>query len=279
MLGQNTIVVPCYNEASRLDVAAFRRFIERSATPQFLLVNDGSRDRTFEALESLREFSPQRIAVHNLGKNVGKAEAVRQGVCRALAENPKYVGYWDADLATPLESIVELRRLLDERTDLLMVFGSRVKLLGRTIDRHVMRHCLGRVFATAASLVLELPVYDTQCGAKLFRVCPETSRLFHKPFRTNWVFDVEILARFLEGQDFAARKAAESRIYELPLSEWRDVAGSKVKAWDFFKAMYELALICWHYRRGRKRIEAVGNARPVASAPSSASNDCNEIEN
>ena len=208
-MGQNTIVVPCYNEASRLDVAAFRRFIERSTTPQFLLVDDGSRDRTLEVLESLREFAPQRIAVHDLPKNVGKAEAVRQGICRALSGNPQYVGYWDADLATPLESIAEFRRLLDERTNLLMVLGSRVKLLGRSIDRRAVRHYSGRVFATAASLVLGLPVYDTQCGAKLFRVCPETCRLFREPFRTNWVFDVEILARFLAGKDRAAQDRRE----------------------------------------------------------------------
>jgi glycosyltransferase involved in cell wall biosynthesis len=246
-----------------LDVAAFRRFIERSTAPQFLLVDDGSRDQTREVLESLRKFAPQRIAVHDLPKNVGKAEAVRQGICRALSGNPQYVGYWDADLATPLESIAEFHGLLDERTNLLMVLGSRVKLPGRSI----VRHYPSRVFATAASLVLGLPVYDTQCGAKLFRVCPETCRLFREPFRTNWVFDVEILARFLAGKDRAARKAAESCIYEFPLSEWRHVAGSKVKARDFFKALYELAVIRWHYRGGRRMTEAAGHA---SAAPSSA---------
>jgi dolichyl-phosphate beta-glucosyltransferase len=243
------VVVPCYNEAARLDTAAFQQFVACGHSQQILFVNDGSTDDTAAVLEALRGWNPQRFDVYHLPRNMGKAEAVRQGVLRALRSRVDAVGFWDADLATPLEAIPQFCELLQHNPRLQMVIGARVKLLGRTIQRRLLRHWLGRLFATVASVVLRLPVYDTQCGAKLFRASPETHALFDQPFRTNWIFDVELLARFIRGRKAGGCKTAEEGIYELPLSQWRDVAGSNVKARDFFKSFFELVQVYWVYLR------------------------------
>ena len=240
------IVVPCYNEAQRLPTARFQEFLDQSSV-QFVFVDDGSRDQTAQVLENLRASREDRVTVLRLKTNQGKAEAVRQGIHVALEQHAEYTGYWDADLATPLDAIAQFMDVFAARPELDMVFGSRVKLLGRNVRRRASRHYLGRVFATVVSLMLHMPIYDTQCGAKIFRVRPNTRELFAEPFRTRWVFDVEILARYI--RQLGSPESAANRIYEYPLDRWEDVGGSKVKGSDFVVALRDIGRIYWQYLR------------------------------
>jgi hypothetical protein len=95
--------------------------------------------------------------------------------------------------------------------------------------------------------VLRLPVYDTQCGAKLFRGGPDSAALFAEPFQTRWLFDVELIARL--GKRRADAGGAARAIYEVPLPEWRDVPGSKVKPKDYLRGLGDLARIALRYGR------------------------------
>lgn len=226
------IVVPCYNEAKRLDCEAFKDFIGTNSDVDFLFVDDGSLDHTFEILRGLASHS-HRFQIFKLEVNSGKAEAVRVGILKGIDDGYQNVGYWDADLATPLSEITNFISYLKNHNNTLLLMGSRVKLLGRRIERKMHRHYLGRVFATFVSLVLDIPVYDTQCGAKIFKVNKTTRNLFSKPFNSKWIFDVEILARWKIDQDIVA-------IEEFPLLAWQDVAGSKLKPLDFLTAIREL---------------------------------------
>jgi glycosyltransferase involved in cell wall biosynthesis len=245
-----TVVIPCYNEADRLDTGAFLGFARADDSVSFLFVNDGSTDRTQEVLEGLQRADPGAFRVLRLERNAGKGEAVRRGVLLALESGPAYVGYWDADLATPLGVIAEFRGLLDDRSAVEAVLGARVRLLGRDIRRSPKRHYLGRAFATAASLALGLGVYDAQCGAKLFRASAATAMLFREPFRSTWVFDVEILARMIRARRAARQPEAAQALVEFPLPYWRDVAGSKLRARHFLRAPLDLLTIYLHYLAG-----------------------------
>jgi glycosyltransferase involved in cell wall biosynthesis len=243
------VVIPCYNEEERLDRARIEQFAQAEPDVELWFVDDGSQDRTRELLESLRTACPDTVRVVVLEHNSGKAEAVRQGVLRALESDPRHVGYWDADLATPLDDIPRFAALLDSHPELEIVFGSRVKLLGRHVERKLTRHYFGRVFATVVSVTLGLPVYDTQCGAKLFRVTPDLKGLFDRPFLSRWIFDVEIIARLIAARGRGGARAAENVIYEFPLMWWEDVHGSKLRPRDFAKAAVDLYRIWGSYLR------------------------------
>jgi len=242
-----TIVVPCYNEGARLRSGAFLEFLKRYTNVRFLFVNDGSTDNTLSVLNAMREQSDGRIQILDKQPNAGKAEAVRSGMLAAM-QNPEiaYVGFWDADLATPLDALPEFFALLANNDRLQMVFGSRVRLLGRQVHRRATRHYLGRIFATVVSIVLRLPIYDTQCGAKLFRATPELSQVLSEPFLSRWVFDVEILARYI-ALHHGDTSYLHDTIFEVPLMRWDDVAGSKVHPGDFLKASLDVFRIYLRY--------------------------------
>jgi dolichyl-phosphate beta-glucosyltransferase len=218
------IVVPCYNEAKRLDRAAFETFLAEPAGATLLFVDDGSTDDTRVLLDQIVEAYPARSAVLSLATNSGKAEAVRTGMRTALERGAAVVGFWDADLATPLPIIAELAAVLDADSDIDVVMGSRVRMLGRHIDRSGMRHLIGRTYATLASVVLGLPVYDTQCGAKLFRATTALRQALVEPFRSRWSFDVELLQRLQ--RSWGSRGI--DRIVEVPLHAWYHGSESKV---------------------------------------------------
>jgi len=212
------LIVPCYNEARRLDFDQFEAAARRD--PLWLVfVDDGSADGTADVV---RAHASDRIWLIVLDRNVGKAEAVRQGMLQAEAlpfyAQLDWIGFWDADLSTPLTELpkfFEFQALTGAPMD--AVIGSRVSRLGSCVRRRAVRHFLGRVFVTVSSILLKTQAYDSQCGAKVFRIAV-AARCFREPFVTRWLFDLEVLLRL--------RDAA---VLEYPLREWQDVAGSKMR--------------------------------------------------
>src|SRR6185312_11308360 len=124
-----TVVVPCYNEAERLDETPLLTFLDRCAEASLLFVDDGSTDTTAARLAALAARPPARIDVLSLSPNGGKAEAVRQGMLQALGRGAGTVGYLDADLSTPPDELLRLRARF-ERPEVAVVLGARVALLG-----------------------------------------------------------------------------------------------------------------------------------------------------
>jgi len=244
-----TLVVPCYNEERRLDGGALVALCDQRPDLNLVLVNDGSTDGTLQRLEAIAG-QVSRAEVLSLPENVGKAEAVQRGLLAALSGPSEVVGYFDADFSTPVPEILRLLAAT-ERQGVAVAMGSRVARLGSDIRRSQARHYLGRIFASLASLTLRLSVYDTQCGAKVFRCRAALAAALETPFLSRWAFDVELVGRLLIGSPSAAPVPAADFL-EVPLARWHDVPGSKLRPLAMVGMLKELAIIQADLQRRRR---------------------------
>jgi len=236
------IIIPCYNEESRFPTDEFLNFIKSNNFIEFCFVNDGSTDKTLTILNQLKNDFPN-ITVFNLKENIGKAEAIRHAVLNLDNTKYDYIGYLDADLSTSLIEMTRLTTFISPNIKFIM--GSRIKKLGSFIKRNPFRHIFGRVLATFVStFILKIPVYDTQCGAKLIAT-PLALELFKESFVSRWLFDIELLLRVIElkGKDFC-----NDSVIEIPLQKWHDKGNSKITLLDFINIPFELIKISNKYR-------------------------------
>ncbi len=259
------VIIPCYNEADRLDILKIERYLIENKSVEIVFANDGSTDKTSEVLSNFRNGLidldlKNRIHILDFKHNEGKAEVVRKGMLFA-GDNSyynslnldakihsdgkidcEYFGFWDADLATPLSELNWFYHFIENGESYWLLMGSRVARLGSNINRTFFRHYTGRIFATFISMGLKWKVHDSQCGAKLLR--KDFVPIFREPFKTKWLFDVEILLRFksLHGNE------SLKHIIEIPIRDWQDVKGSKIKLKDFLKVPYQIWKVFRDYR-------------------------------
>lgn len=234
------IVIPCYNEEKRLPYKEIVGFIKKNEGISFCFSNDGSKDETLKLLKDIEKLFPEKVLVFDYKNNKGKAEVVRKSILQLLeTKSYDFIGFFDADLATPLSEIKRFQNEFSRNPDLVMVMGSRFKRLGANIDRKFSRFFFGRIFATIISYaILKFPVYDTQCGAKLFSSKIPVS-IFEKPFHTKWIFDVEILLRMKKDNNINIFK----NILELPLKTWVEKGDSKIKFLDLLKVPLDILIV------------------------------------
>lgn len=236
-------IIPVYNEAKRIAVGAYQQAFVFYKNIDFVFINDASTDKTQEIIEGLANVYPNVFCIKN-NINKGKAESIRKGVLEFLSDTYIYVGYLDADLATPFKEMVRLLNYATENPHKKIIMGARIKLIGNKVNRSLSRHYFGRIFATIVSqIVLKTPVYDTQCGAKILEV-DLAKKLFKDPFYTKWLFDVELLLRFQKKDIQFANK-----IVEIPLNVWEEKGNSKIKAYDFFLIPFQIIKLYVNYQR------------------------------
>lgn len=239
------VVIPCYNESTRLPVAEYASFLRNEVSCVLVFVNDGSTDDTVAVLKNLQVQFQENVQIVDLIQNVGKAAAVRAGVLKCLEHDYESIGYLDADLATSLEEWNSISENISG--DVVFAFGARISKIDNQISRKKYRHYVGRVIATFISEALGFAVYDTQCGLKVLRA-DVAREVFAEGFLSRWLFDVEIFFR-IKNRFGAPNMSRVCR--EIPLQRWHDVAESKVKFTYFFRLWTDLFLIAKKYRNAQ----------------------------
>jgi dolichyl-phosphate beta-glucosyltransferase len=218
MLPPFSVVIPCFNEASRIGETlrlTLDYLTANAPESELIVVNDGSTDATAAiAREGLKSAKIETRLLENF-PNRGKGAAVRSGLLAAR----KPIGlFFDADLSTPLEETPKVIEPI-ANGDVDVAFGSRAldrRLIG--IHQPWRREQAGRAFNLLVRLATGLLFWDTQCGFKAFRI--EVCRPIFEAARIDgFAFDVELL--------YLARRAG-LRIAEIPV-RWNHSEGSKVR--------------------------------------------------
>lgn len=237
------LVIPCFNEAKRLQTKAFEDAIVKQNL-HFLFVNDGSSDHTLEVLQAFASQYPNQVRIVDSTPNLGKGNAVRKGMLDSLLWKPfDYTGYWDADLSAPLSEVkIIVEPML--AAGYQFAFGSRLLRIGGNIKRNGFRHYVSRISATFAAETLGLPVYDTQCGAKIFSH-QIVEGLFKMPFISSWLFDVEL---FFRAKQLWNKAEFYKHTIEIPITKWTEVGGSRLRFNNLIKVPLELFKIRNFYK-------------------------------
>ena len=232
------LVVPCFNEEHRLKKEYFYSLISELQKFDFELffVNDGSKDSTAQILD---DFTAHGSTVLHLKKNVGKAEALRQGFIATQKNHPEcgIYGYLDADAAFRISDVLCLvNAIIQSYSDkrVLMLSGARVSLAGSDIRRSKFRHLIGRVIVTYLNLSGFNRMYDPQSGLKLIRVESPHQLSMEENFKTRWFVDLEILERL---------KTFSVEVIEVPVKSWTEVGGSKLKPIHVLNVLHEILII------------------------------------
>jgi len=221
---QISIVIPAYNEASRLphSLELLRDYFgaaQSSSDPskgsfEVLVVVEHSTDGT---LELAREAAAEQANFHVIDNRVqrGKGYAVRSGVRQARGD---IIFYMDADLSVPLEEIDRFLAHFEAYPEHAVLLGSR-QHPGSRIERRqgVLRQTMGKTFNGILRSLSLLPFRDTQCGFKAFRR-DAAGEIFRLQTIDGFAFDVEVLL---------LAQALKYGIAELPV-RWLNSPESKV---------------------------------------------------
>lgn len=234
------LLIPCYNEAKRLNIASFRIFIEEHKDLiDFYFVDDGSEDETSSILLKNLVDNQETFLVR-LENNLGKGNALREGFLQIKNKEYRFFGFMDADLDIPLKQILKLYNRIKHGSYSIAISN---RDLFNEFNILRLRSIGSVVMVTIANQIIGLNpnLKDTQCGCKLFN--RELLDIFFKEeFISEWLFDIELFLR-LKKYITDARKY----IHEVNLNNLSKTQNSNFKFSQNLKIFKQLYLINKYY--------------------------------
>jgi len=240
-----SLVIPCYNESERISLlyAALGAFMkEWKGFLEVIIINDGSRDNTFELLQQHPVYlkHKENIAVYTQ-ENTGKGGALRNGVLRATGD---FILTLDADMATAPSDLFNWFSILNWAPSTNTIYiGSREhkdSVIRKVTDERKMA---GNIFNTIIRMLTPIRAHDTQCGFKLY---PSAlgKKYFGELKTYGWAHDVEILYNaHLHG----------NIIREMPVT-WTAIEGSKIRVFkDGMNMLLEVLRIVRKTKKAYRR--------------------------
>jgi glycosyltransferase involved in cell wall biosynthesis len=215
------IIIPCFNEAERINLSYFNILFRLNSTA-WVFVDDGSTDGTSKIL---KKYSNKKNIIYlKLSHNVGKSNAIAHGMNYASSKisNIGWIGFLDSDGAFAISDVENIIKMTSSIGSHDAIYTSRVKMAGRNIKRNNARHVIARLITSLFGLVWKDIPYDTQSGFKLYKYSDDFNSILIKPFKTKWFFDIELSIR-----NFMYKKE-NLNVWEEPVSTWVDMPGSKI---------------------------------------------------
>ena len=246
-----TVVSPIFNESTRFNSEHWSVILENNSNVNFLFVDDASTDN-LDYISSL-EKKYKNVFHLRLTKNLGKANAIRQGLLYATNNihlNANILGYLDFDDSILASEVQRVISLFFDNTEILnsfdSIWASRVKLNGRNIIRSNFRHFYSRILITIIGLNYPSLPYDSQCGFKLFLNEERFQESIQSRFLTKWFIDIELLIRLTH---IGGKKI---NIWEEPLISWKETKSFNYNLVSLFQIPREVIYICKEIRKIRK---------------------------
>jgi glycosyltransferase involved in cell wall biosynthesis len=242
-----SLVVPVYNGADRLPdaLADLAEFLHQShVLVELVLVDDGSDAATAALLEEfVRRESCARLLRN--ATNRGKGYSVARGLREARG---RYRIFTDADLAYPVEEVLELLPVLEAGNDIVVacrVLPESRYLMSPAFFRYLFtRHVMSRFFNFLVRVLLIPGILDSQAGLKGLSA-EAVDDVVPRLTIDGFAFDVELL--------FVALRRGLS-IAQAPVFFRYDSEPSTVSfATDVLRMVRDLVRIRWNDVRGRYR--------------------------